>query len=100
MRTNWVRERLLSGGSAIGCFMGLGSPNIAELMAQAGFDWLLVETEHNALDSAEIQHMLMAMNGTENHPDGEGPFGQSGVHSARAGHRRHGTCRSHGQDRR
>ena len=68
MRTNWVRERLLSGGSAIGCFMGLGSPNVAELMAQAGFDWLLVETEHNALDSAEIQHMLMAMNGTETIP--------------------------------
>ena len=38
MRTNWVRERLRLGKPAIGCFLGLGSPNVAELMAQAGFD--------------------------------------------------------------
>jgi 2-dehydro-3-deoxyglucarate aldolase len=43
----------------------LGSPTVAELLARAGFDWLVIETEHNALDSAEIQHMLMAMNGTD-----------------------------------
>lgn len=65
MRTNWVRERLRSGRAAIGCFLGLGSPNVAELMAHAGFDWLVIETEHNGLDSAEIEHMLMAMNGTD-----------------------------------
>jgi 2-keto-3-deoxy-L-rhamnonate aldolase RhmA len=48
--------------------MGLGSPNVAELLAHAGFDWLVIETEHNGLDSAEIEHMLMAMNGTETIP--------------------------------
>jgi 2-keto-3-deoxy-L-rhamnonate aldolase RhmA len=64
MRTNWVRERLLHGKPAIGCFMGLGSPAVAELLAHAGFDWLVVETEHNALGAAEVQHMLMAMTGT------------------------------------
>ena len=44
--------------------MGLGSPNVAELLAHAGYDWLVIETEHNGLDSAEIQHMLMAMSST------------------------------------
>jgi 2-keto-3-deoxy-L-rhamnonate aldolase RhmA len=44
--------------------MGLGSPTVAELLAHAGFDWLVIETEHSALDTAEVQHMLMAMNGT------------------------------------
>ncbi len=68
MRTNWVRERLRSGKPAIGCFLGLGSPNVAELMAQAGYDWLLIETEHNGLDSAEIEHMLMAIKGTDTIP--------------------------------
>lgn len=48
--------------------MGLGSPNVAELMAHAGFDWLVIETEHNGLDSAEIEHILMAMSGTETVP--------------------------------
>ena len=48
--------------------MGLGSPNVAELLAHAGFDWLVIETEHNGLDSAEIEHMLMAVNATRTIP--------------------------------
>lgn len=68
MRTNTVREKLRSGKSAIGCFIGLGSPAVAEMLAHAGFDYLVIETEHNALDSAEIEHMLMAMNGTDTIP--------------------------------
>lgn len=64
MRTNWVREKLRAGQSTIGCFMGLGSPNVAELLAHLGFDWLVIETEHSALDSAQVEHMLMAMSGT------------------------------------
>jgi len=68
MRDNWVRNKLRAGEPTLGCFLGLGSPNVAELLAHAGFDWLVVETEHNGLDSAEIQHMLMAMNGTNTIP--------------------------------
>jgi 2-keto-3-deoxy-L-rhamnonate aldolase RhmA len=65
MITNQVRRRLAAGEPTIGAFLGLGSPGVAGLMANAGFDWLVIETEHNALDSAEIEHMLMAMAGTD-----------------------------------
>lgn len=68
MRTNWVRERLRAGQPMIGCTMGLGSPTVAELLARVGYHWLTIEMEHNALDSAQVQHMLMAMNGTETIP--------------------------------
>ena len=68
MRTNTVREKLRAGKSVFGCFMGLGSPTVAEMLSHAGFDYLVIETEHNGLDSAEIQEMLMAMNGTETIP--------------------------------
>jgi 4-hydroxy-2-oxoheptanedioate aldolase len=68
LKTNWVREKIRAGQPSIGSFMGLGSPNVAELLAHAGFDWLVIETEHNGLDSAEIQHMLMAMSGTDAMP--------------------------------
>jgi len=68
VKTNWVRERLNAGQPSVGCFVGLGSPNAAELLAHAGFEWLVIETEHSALDSAEIEHMLMAVNGTETIP--------------------------------
>jgi 2-keto-3-deoxy-L-rhamnonate aldolase RhmA len=68
MKTNHVREKLQVGKPTIGCFLGLGSPSVAELMAHAGFDWLVIETEHNGLDSAEIEHMLRAIDGTDTVP--------------------------------
>ena len=68
MRTNHVRQKLLAHEPTLGCFLGLGSPNAAELLAHAGFDWLVIETEHNALDAAEVQQMLMALNGSETIP--------------------------------
>jgi 4-hydroxy-2-oxoheptanedioate aldolase len=68
MNSNGVREKLKAGESTIGCFLGLGSPNVAELLAHAGYDWLLIETEHNALGPAEVQHMLMAINATNTIP--------------------------------
>ena len=46
----------------------MGSPQIDELLAHAGSDWLLIEMEHNALDMAQVEHMLMAMSGTETTP--------------------------------
>jgi 2-keto-3-deoxy-L-rhamnonate aldolase RhmA len=64
MRENWVRQRLRDGEAVIGVQVGLGSPNVAELLAHAGFDWLVLETEHGAVDSAQLEHMLMAVDGT------------------------------------
>lgn len=61
MRENWVRKRLKDGQPTLGAFLGLGSPAVAELLASVGLDWLIVETEHNALDSAEIENMLRAI---------------------------------------
>lgn len=65
MKTNRVRERLRAGQPTIGCFLGLGSPGVAELLGHAGFDWLVIETEHNGLDSAEVEHMLRAVETTD-----------------------------------
>ena len=68
VRTNRVREKLHAGERVSGCFLGMGSPQVAELLAHAGYDWLLIEMEHNALDMAQVEHMLMAMNGTKTTP--------------------------------
>jgi len=68
LRINHALKKIRSGQSTIGCFLGLGSPDVAELLAHAGFDWLVIETEHNGLDSAEIQHMLTSINVTETVP--------------------------------
>ena len=68
MRKNWVREKLKAGEPTLGALLGLGSPNVAELMAHAGYDWLAIETEHNPVDMGRVEHMLMAVNGTETIP--------------------------------
>ena len=68
MKTNHVRQKLLAWQPTIGSFMGLGSPNVAELMAHAGLEWLVIETEHNGLDSAEVEQMVRAIDGTDTVP--------------------------------
>ena len=83
MKTNRVLEKLRAGKPTVGCFLGLGSPNVAELMAHAGYEWLIIETEHNGLDSAEIEHMLRAIDGTDAVPFVRVPS-SSGVYIQRA----------------
>ena len=86
MRTNWVREKLQAGGAVIGAQLGLGSPHVAELFAHAGYDWLALEMEHSALDAAQIEHMLMAVSGTENEAQRTPPvMGSGGGNSCRCG---------------
>ena len=64
MKDNTTRAKLLAGDPTIGFFLGLGSPHIAELFGHAGYDWLVLETEHGAVDIESVEHMLMAMSGT------------------------------------
>lgn len=65
MKTNHVRKMLKAGEAAVGCFLGMGSPTVAEQMANLSFDFIVIEMEHNGLDTAEVQHMLMAVNGSD-----------------------------------
>jgi 2-dehydro-3-deoxyglucarate aldolase len=40
--------------------MTLSSPEVAELMAEAGFDWLFLDAEHSTLDTSQMQALLQA----------------------------------------
>lgn len=68
MRKNVVRQRLLSGKPSLGAMLSLGSPHVAELMAHAGLDWLIIEAEHTAIETPQVEHMLMAISGTDTIP--------------------------------
>ncbi len=68
MKENRVRRKLQSGQTTLGGFLGMGSPHVAELMAHAGLEWLVIETEHSGLDSAQVEHVLMAVSGTDTIP--------------------------------
>ena len=68
MITASVKEKLNSGQLSIGAWLYLGSPSSAEIMARAGFDWLIVEGEHGAATMATVQTMLLAMGGSATVP--------------------------------
>lgn len=68
MRDNLVKQALQNGKATMGTFLGLGSPHVTELLAHAGFDWLVLETEHSAVDAPQVETMLMAMSGTDTTP--------------------------------
>ncbi len=53
MRTNTAKHRMLQGKPVIGASAGLGSTLSAELLSQAGFDFILVDNQHGAWDDKE-----------------------------------------------
>lgn len=64
MRANHVRRRLAAGEPSIGTWLSLPSPECAEYVGKLGFDWLVVDTEHNPVDIRTLAQMFAAMAGT------------------------------------
>lgn len=53
-----LRRRILAGEVLFGAWSGLDSPLAAELLARAGFDWVVVDLEHGAAtESSLLAHL-------------------------------------------
>ncbi len=57
------RSRLRKGELLIGTLITLPSPEIAEIIAGAGFDWIWIDLEHSAMDAHDAQNILQAVGG-------------------------------------
>ena len=57
------RERLLRGDRLIGTLLSLPSPELAEIAADAGFDWLFLDMEHGSLETGDVLRMVQAARG-------------------------------------
>jgi 2-dehydro-3-deoxyglucarate aldolase/4-hydroxy-2-oxoheptanedioate aldolase len=55
------KERLRRGDAFIGAFICLPSPESAEIFAELGYDWLIIDTEHGPFDTLVAQRMLQAV---------------------------------------
>jgi 2-dehydro-3-deoxyglucarate aldolase len=62
--THAFRARLLQGDLLIGTMITLTSPEVAEIMAEVGFDWLFLDAEHSVFEAREIQALLQAAGAT------------------------------------
>jgi 2-keto-3-deoxy-L-rhamnonate aldolase RhmA len=58
-----IKQKFQEGEVSIGSWMSMGHVSIAEILAQAGFDWVVVETEHTAIDVSEVLRLLIAIEG-------------------------------------
>ncbi len=59
-----LKEKILSGEVVHGCWINLASTVSAEIVGQAGFDWLLLDLEHGAGDVAILYQQLQALSGS------------------------------------
>lgn len=60
---NVVKRKLKAGQPTVGAWLHLCSPIAAEIMGDAGFDWLLVDMEHGHGDYQTLLAQLQAMQG-------------------------------------
>jgi len=68
MRANHVKRRLAAGEPSVGTWLALPTPEGAEYVSKLGFDWLVVDTEHNAVDMRTLAQMFIAMSGSSTAP--------------------------------
>lgn len=64
MRANTVKQKWREGKPAIGCWLGIPSSYSAEMMANQGFDWVCVDTQHGAIDYSAAFPMIQAIAST------------------------------------
>ncbi len=60
MMLHEFRKRLLRGDRLIGTMVTLPTPEVAELLATVGYDWLFLDAEHGVFDAQTLQALLQA----------------------------------------
>src|SRR3984957_4862116 len=65
MRDNTTKRTMLSGGLALGVSLTVADPFVAEVVGNAGFDFVLIDTEHSPIAIDQLQMMLIALRSSE-----------------------------------
>ena len=57
---NAMKEKIARGEAALGASVMFPSPQIVEMLAYAGFDWVLIDCEHGSIGLSDVEVMAMA----------------------------------------
>lgn len=60
VRKNVLKQKLLAGEQVIGVFMPVPSPQLVEVSAVAGFDFVLIDNEHGPIGPETAYGMILA----------------------------------------
>ena len=66
--TQKVKQKLRAGEIAVGTWLSLGSPAAAEIIAEMGYDFVVIEGEHAGADMGTVLPLLQALRGSETVP--------------------------------
>jgi 4-hydroxy-2-oxoheptanedioate aldolase len=60
VKNNKAKQRIRSGKPVFGCWIKSGSAAAVEVAGKIGFDFVLLDTEHGALDSLTVENLIRA----------------------------------------
>jgi len=58
-----IKQTFKEGRVSIGSWLSMAHVSIAEILAGAGYDWVVIETEHTAIDVSEVLRLIIAIEG-------------------------------------
>lgn len=61
--SNIIKEKLARGEATVGTWTMIGHPAVAEILAQAGFDWVVLDVEHGIMDWPRVLPQVQAVQG-------------------------------------
>ena len=60
-----LKERLANSKVTIGSWVSLAHPSIPEIMAKAGFEWLVIDMEHSVIDLSQTQQLIQSIGASD-----------------------------------
>jgi 2-keto-3-deoxy-L-rhamnonate aldolase RhmA len=63
MKTNTLKKKLQQREVTLGSWITLGNTAVAEIMAKAGFEWLVVDMEHSVITLDIAQQLIQVIEG-------------------------------------
>lgn len=58
-----VKDKLTKGEATVGSWTMMGHPAVAEILAEAGFDWVVLDVEHGMMDWPRVLPQVQAVQG-------------------------------------
>lgn len=74
---NIFKSALTKGRMQYGCWAGFADAYATEMLATAGFDWLVIDGEHAPNDIRSIMAQLQVLEGKHSHPVVRLPMGEA-----------------------
>lgn len=63
--SNILKKKLKNNEQTYGCWVTLAHPLIPEILAPAGFDWLVVDMEHSSIDLNSLLELIISIEKNE-----------------------------------